>query len=167
MYGRGRRHAVLLPDSVQNSVGASAEQFGYGNSLAVVIDLLAVGFGAPAEEGVAISVKVIRTERDPANCNVTLCELLQSFTGTSVASIVRFECDVIPVTFWTAAIAAGIRPTTMTRHSRSATKRFFISISSLISMPGKCLPGAHGTRMGSHTRTGSQGLRGALFLPIF
>jgi len=34
-------------------------------------------------------------------------------------------------------------------------------------MPGKCLPGAHGTRMGSHTRTGSQGLRGALFLPIF
>ena len=97
----GRRHTVLLPDSVQNSVGASAEQFGYGNSLAVVIDLLAVGFGAPAEEGVAISVKVIRTERDPANCNVTLCELLQSFTGTSVASIVRFECDVIPVTFWT------------------------------------------------------------------
>ena len=34
-------------------------------------------------------------------------------------------------------------------------------------MPGKCLPGAHGTRMGSYTRTGSQGLRGALFLPIF
>lgn len=34
-------------------------------------------------------------------------------------------------------------------------------------MPGRFLPGAHGTRMDFHTHTGLQGLRGALFLPIF